>query len=308
MMQWINWKPRSWAVLCLLVLLLSGRDLYAIMINPIEYDPANPGETFDVTSLVAPILGGTGIAITSASLTLSIDQVDIGATRAGTCTNDSETYRIGDGLVMSTGDVRSYEDGISTSTVCCNGIDDPHFNGDFGGMASESQDALLDQITVTEDLDYFDVVELDITFDMVSGFDTVYFAMVFGSEEFSEDWQGFANDGFGAFLNDVSIALLSISTTEAYAADISGTELDGVYAPSGDPFLVFLNSSDLFDVGNVLTFIMADASDSVIDTTVYISGLGGVPPSKVPEPASLLLMGSGLAFLFSIRKKFKGRV
>ncbi len=307
MMQWINWKSRFWVVLGLLAFFALGTDLYAIMIDPIEYNPDNPGEAFDVTYSVEQMLGGTGIDITSALLTLSIDQVDIGATRTGTFTNDSGTYGIRDGIVMSTGDVRSYEDGISTSTACCNGIDDPHFNGDFGGMASVDQELLLDPIT--GDLDHFDVVQLDIAFDMQAGFDTVYFAMVFGSEEFfPEDWQSFANDGFGAFLNGVNIALLSIDTAEAFAADIPGTELDGVYAPSGDPFLVFLNSSDLFDVGNVLTFIMADASDSVFDTTVYISGLGGVPPSKVPEPASLLLMGSGLAFLFSIRKKFKGRV
>lgn len=305
------WKPRSWAVLCLLVLLVSGANVYAIMIDPLEYNPDNPGEAFNVSSFVEQMLEGTGIDITSASLTLSIDQIDIGATRAGTFTNDSGTYAIGDGIVMSTGDVRSYEDGTNTSSACCNGIDDPHFNGDFGGMASVDQELLLDPIT-GGDVEDFDVVQLDIAFDMQAGFDTVYFAMVFGSEEyFPEDGQSFVNDGFGAFLNGVNIALLSIGTTEAFAADIPGTELDGVYAPWGDPFLVFSSAlfpSALYEMGNVLTFIMADASDSVFDTTVYISGLGGVQPSKVPEPASLLLVGSGLAFLISIRKKFKGRV
>ena len=311
-----TFRSKSWIILSLLLLLLSSNISHAILIDPIVYDPlgsldeAGAGLSMDLSASLTSVI--SGISITGIDLTLSIDAIDIGVTRFGTYTNVSGTYDIGSGIVMSTGDVRSYNDGSNNSPACCNTDDEAsfpgeRFNGDFGGAATDSQEALLDPITGLnpisgEDVNHFDVAQLDIYFDMLSGYDSIVFDLVFGFEDFPlDDPDGFEfNDSFGAYLNDVGISLVSvISATDAGAADIPGTELDGVYSQ--------LVASYVCDgcSGNKLTLILADAGDSVFDTTVYVSGLlERVPPSQVPEPGTLLLMGSGLLGLFGLRKRF----
>jgi hypothetical protein len=248
--------------------------------------------------------GGTGLAVTSA--TLSGHSFSLGAS-SGTYTNATGTYGIGAGIVISTGNVGDYGDGSNTLddfttsflTLCTgSGNDCVTSSSDAGVPATPAQQALLDPII--NNLDAFDVTELTITFDMQPGFDTVFFNVVFGSEEFDEFVGLGFSDGFGLFVNSTNIATVGgnpVNIEHPDMAVISGTELDGVLAPNGNPVILFSHVVGDGTTGNTLKFIIADASDGIFDTTAYVSALGGTPPSPVPGPSTLLLLGSGLAGL-----------
>ena len=278
----------------------------------------------DATSLVGALLAGanTGIVVTGSSLAGHTTSVTLMGqtlgtfTSSGTYSNASNTSGIGPGVVLSTGGVKGislmgselipgYEDG--GNSVEANGIPygtpfdlsnlpDPN-NPPPGAEASAAQELLLDPITgdIPNQIfyDHFDVTELVINFDMQPGFDRVGFKIVFGSEEYPEFVGDAFIDGFGMFLNGVNIAQAGGSPVNINHPDmtgtITGTELDGVLAPGGNPVLTF--GGLVNPTGNSLRFIVADTSDGVLDTTVYFSALAGVG-GEVPLPASVWLLGT----------------
>ncbi|MDP6153689.1 MAG: choice-of-anchor L domain-containing protein, partial [Phycisphaeraceae bacterium] len=118
--------------------------------------------------------GGTGIVVTDFQVQ-SLSNLS-GETSVGTFDNPGGVYDIGDGIIISTGDVLDYESGDNNSSDTSTSYD---------AEATEEQDLLLDQITggITN---HFDVTRIDITFDVLPGFDSVFFNVVWGSEEFPE--------------------------------------------------------------------------------------------------------------------------
>lgn len=249
----------------------------------------------DALSLASALLGGgNGIQITGA--TLSGHSAD-GAVTSGTFTNSSGTYGIGSGIVLSTGDVADYGDGPNQSMQNATVYRQP---------ATAAQKAILDQVTGS-DFNYYDVTQLDITFDLLPGFDTVSFNVVFGSEEYAELLGDLFVDGFGLLVNGTNIAQIdghSVNVNHPDMAFMDGTELDGILAPDGNPLLLFSHFLGDGAEGNRLTLILADTNDSDFDSTAYIAGLagrqgGGLNAVGAPEPSSLLLalLGAvGLAF------------
>ena len=211
--------------------------------------------------------GGTGIDPTSVVVTISASPNAV-----GTYVNLSGTYGAGDGIVISSGDVNSYNDGLNTQT---------DFSTPYFVAETPAQKILLDPITTP--LPHFDVAQIDIDFDMLPTYDTVYFNTVFGSEEYDEYVGSPFNDGFGLFVNGVNIAFVNSSPVNIDHPDMAftpGTELDGILANSQDNFGPYVHtfSAPVNPTGNKLTFIVADSSDYVLDTTAYISSLGGSPP------------------------------
>ena len=236
----------------------------------------------DAQVLVNTLVGGnTGIVVTGFNLIAPPalgSAVSTGVFSAG---GIAPYGLFGDGVVLSTGDVAAYGSGPDLN---------PDTSTAFSFSPDFSQDALLDPITGGAE-DHFDVTRLDISFDLLPGFDTVFFNTVFGSEEFPEFVPLGFFDGFGIYLNGFApsdnIAFVGgqpVSIAHPDFAAIPGTELDGVLAPGGNPLLTFQSFIGDGATGNTLTFIIADLIDPIYDATVYISSLGAVLPTGPPSP------------------------
>jgi len=222
---------------------------------------------------------------------------------SGTYTNNSGTYGLGDGVILSTGDVSSYGDGpnnfaslttnYETRTKSTPVVPDDPLNvnpGAMGILATTEQDALLDPLDDNDpanpaDFNHYDVTQLDIHFDMKPGFDAVYVNVVFGSEEFNEFVGSRFVDAFGAYVNGENKALVSsapgqpalpININHQSMVGSGGTELDGILGSGqfGEP-LVHTFSSLVDPANNTVTLILGDTEDGQWDATVYVAQLTG---------------------------------
>ena len=128
--------------------------------------------------------------------------------------------------MISSGDVSDYETGPNTS---------PSTTTVYGVSATPAQEALLDPITGGS-LNHNDVTQIDITFDMLPGFDTVFFNVTFGSEEYDEFVGSSFIDAFGLYVNGTNIAQVNGDPVNIDHPDmlfLGGTELDGILGGDG---------------------------------------------------------------------------
>ena len=219
-----------------------------------------------------------------------------GDIQSGLYRNDTGTYGLpSSGIVLSTGDVADYVDGPNIYP----GLTSADINA-----ATDAQQDILGAITGKGS--HYDVVELDITFDNVEGASTLTFFGAFGSEEYPEFVASDFNDGFGLFVNGVNYAGVAAMGSGAVQpvnidhpdfAEIPGTELDGMLAPGGNPVLRF--DVPIATGTNSFKVILADAGDSELDTTVYLSsffaaGTGGDDPTGENEFDPLLPTASSV--------------
>lgn len=236
--------------------------------------------------------GSTTLHVVSATLQRPSSFL-IDAVSSGTFTNASNTYGIPAGIVISTGNVNDYNDGPNTLE---------NNSTSYGVPATVAQNALLSPISGKSI--HYDVTQLDIDFTTDTG--DVFFYVTFGSEEYAE-WKGSSFiDAFGLYLDDINIAYYNGNPINVNHPDMSfcpGTELDGVLS-CNSPMLFSAAGLSIGDT-HTLTFIIADSGDSGLDSTAFISSLGGEkPPVDVAEPATLALLGFGLAgFAVARRRK-----
>lgn len=255
----------------------------------------------DANDLANALLAGGGAGIDLGSVTVSVSgHTSGGAFSTGVYSNASNTYGIGAGLVISSGNVNDYNDGANTETGRTT---------NYGVGASGAEEAILDPITGGS-FNHFDVTSITLTFNMLAGFDSVYFNVVFGSDEYPEYANSSFIDAFGLFVNGSNVAFANgapININNPGMGAPAGTQLDGVLGGSTGEFGQWVHTFGTF-VGDAaqnvtVTFIIADSGDSALDSVAYISQLGGSePPVEVPVPATLALFGLGLMALRARRK------
>lgn len=197
--------------------------------------------------------------------------------QSGTFTNTSGTYGLPQqgGIVLSSGNVLDYADGSNTNDS---------FTTSYGTVTSEAQNSQLQAITGMTN--HYDPVELGFTFDVGDDVTTLSFIATFGSEEFPEFVGSSYIDGFGMYVNGSNVAgaqesgasdndpLHPININHTDFAAVEGTELDGVLAPNGIPMVRFDVAVEPGSTGNTFELLLADASDHILDTTIYLSSFG----------------------------------
>ena len=234
--------------------------------------------TLDTVQLVNALTGAGGTGLVVTGINVQGHSLGTGETSTGTYTiGTGATYGLTrPGIVISNGDVADYSDGADTGGAN---------STSFSVPATAAQEVLLDPVTGGT-LDHNDVTQIDVFFDMLPGFDTLFFDVVFGSEEWPI-FVGSFTDGFGLYVNGVNIALvdgLPVNIDHPDMTPIAGTELNAVLAPSGEAVLQFQTNVGAGSTGNQVTFIVADVIDTALDTTAYISALGGSIPIETPPP------------------------
>ena len=240
--------------------------------------------TTNVNDLITALIAGNS-GITNVTATLNGQSLVTGEVSTGTFTNATMTYNgIGypdGGIIISTGDVADYADGPNTSGSN---------STSYGVPATPAQETLLGPLSGAA-FPHFDVTQLDITFDMLPGEDTIFFDVVFGSEEFFEFVGSEFIDAFGLLVNGTNIAFASgqpININNSDALAIPGTELDGIVTDNGNPVLTFSQFVGDGSTNNTLTLIIGDASDTIYDSTAYIANLGGNNTNEIPESNTIL--------------------
>ncbi len=215
-----------------------------------------------------------------------------------------------EGVVLSTGDVSG------------NALVGPSSKG-FSNSNGALGDTDLTAIVAPRTTNNAGVLE----FDFIPTKDVVSFQYIFASEEYNEYVGSSYNDVFAFFLNGKNIALLPGTTTPITINGVNNGSNPAYYFDNTkgaintalDGFVGL--KKDLFATGpvkpgevNHIKLAVADTSDSILDSAVFIRGSSFTdvpppPPTAVPLPAGVWMGLSGFAGMGGFRaiRRFLGK-
>ena len=258
----------------------------------------------DSATNMANAILGSGVTISNATYT--------GATVASGYFSGGTAAGIGidTGIVLTSG-YASHLNGTSNTSDGITGANGVAGDADLNGLIPgyTTYDA-----TVLE----FDFAIGALTPGALTG--GAYFQYVFGSEEYNEYVGSSFNDVFGFFMDHVNHALIPGTTTPVAINNVNNGSYPGYYndndpSDTSVPFAfeydgftnVFQCSFPNLIVGDTyhVKLAIADAGDYILDSGVFLKGssFSNEPEPEIPEPATMLLMGTGLFGLIAARRR-----